>query len=85
MSKMTLRARKHFSMGRRPMIWVFKTFSRIRGIKCTLIHIRATNTEKTAYHIFIYKLNSSPKCTENAVFHSNCLEKTGESDEFELY
>jgi len=39
------------------MLWVCKTFSRIRGIERTSNHVRATRREKTAYPI--------PKSCEN--------------------
>ena len=47
----TLRVCVARSIGHRPMMWVFKTFSRIRGIERTSNHVRMTHREKTAYPI----------------------------------
>ena len=47
----TLRACVGCSIGHRPMVWVFKTFSRIRGIERTSNHVRTTHRQKTAYPI----------------------------------
>ena len=43
---MTLRACVGCSIGHRPMIWVFKTFFRIREIERTSNHVRTTRRKK---------------------------------------
>ena len=47
----TSKASRKFSMGLKYMLWVCKTFSRIRGIERTSNHVRTTRREKTAYPI----------------------------------
>ena len=48
------RARKKFSRGSTPTVWVLKTFSKIRAFKRTLSRVHTTDTDETAQSILNY-------------------------------